>query len=204
MKTDLKKHNDTMPDFLEGQFLIAMPGMSDSRFARTVIYICSHTAMGAMGIVVNRPAEHLGFSDLLVQLDVIPDEEIQYLPEKLEEIEVMIGGPVETSRGFVLHSPDFVTADSMVNADDGICMTATVDMLRAIINGSGPKDVVLALGYAGWGPGQLESEIQANGWLNCPASADIIFHGATDIRYDMALHSIGIDLGHLSPVSGRA
>ncbi|MDB5511567.1 MAG: YqgE/AlgH family protein [Enterovirga sp.] len=192
------------PNYLDGQMLVAMPGMTDERFHRTVIYVCAHSAEGAMGIVMNKPAADLSFSDLLVQLDVIPDREAIRLPNRIETMQVLIGGPVETSRGFVLHTPDFFIDQSTLPIDDGICLTATVDILRAIAKGQGPESAVLALGYAGWAAGQLESEIQANGWLNCPADPNLIFGPSLDLKYDLALRKIGIDLGMLSSQAGHA
>lgn len=204
MEIEFKTGSGDKSAYLDGQLLIAMPGLEDERFARTVIYICSHSDEGAMGIVVNRPAENLSFPELLVQLDVIPNNERIYLPERMSKVDVMIGGPVETSRGFVLHSPDYAVSESTVSIDEAVCLTATVDILRAIARGTGPRNALLALGYAGWAPGQLESEIQANSWLNCGAAADIIFRTAIDIRYNVAMQQIGVDLGQLSTASGRA
>lgn len=136
--------------YLDGQMLIAMPGMLDDRFKRTVIYVCAHSDEGAMGIVMNKPASDLSFSDLLIQLGVIPEKDAIRLPSRVEKMNVLIGGPVETSRGFVLHTPDFFIDQSTLPIDDGICLTATVDILRAIASGKGPESAVLALGYAGW------------------------------------------------------
>jgi putative transcriptional regulator len=190
--------------YLDGQVLIAMPGMSDERFVRSVIFVCAHSAEGAMGIVLNRPAADLSLPDLLVQLDIVPEAERIRLPTEVGRMQVLMGGPVETSRGFVLHSPDFHIDQSTLPIDDSICLTATVDILRAIARGQGPRNAVLALGYAGWSAGQLESEIQANGWLNCPADAELIFDSATDTRYQLALRKIGIDPGMLSMDPGHA
>ncbi|NNM72980.1 YqgE/AlgH family protein [Enterovirga aerilata] len=190
--------------YLDGQMLIAMPGMMDERFQRTVIYICAHSAEGAMGIVLNKPASDLSFPDLLVQLDVIPEKDAIRLPRRVERMNVLIGGPVETSRGFVLHTPDFFIDQSTLPIDDGICLTATIDILRAIAKGKGPESAVLALGYAGWSAGQLESEIQANGWLSCDADPNIIFGPELDVKYDRALRKIGVDLGMLSAQAGHA
>lgn len=184
--------------------LVAMPGMMDERFHRTVIYVCAHSAEGAMGIVMNKPAADLSFPDLLVQLDIIAAQNAIRLPSRVERMNVLIGGPVETSRGFVLHTPDFFIDQSTLPIDDGICLTATVDILRAIAKGKGPESAVLALGYAGWSAGQLESEIQANGWLNCPSDPNLIFGAEPDIKYDLALRKIGIDLGMLSSQAGHA
>lgn len=190
--------------YLDGQMLVAMPGMLDERFQRTVIYLCAHSAEGAMGIVINRRAADLSFPDLLVQLGIIQEGEGIRLPRSVEDMSVLMGGPVETSRGFVLHTPDFFIDDSTLPIDEGICLTATIDILRAIARGKGPSSAVLALGYAGWSPGQLESEIQANGWLNCPADPALIFGAGLDAKYDLALRKIGIDLAMLSSEAGHA
>jgi len=190
--------------YLDGQLLVAMPGMADDRFSRTVIYLCAHSPEGAMGIVVNKPASDLSFPDLLVQLDIIPATDLIQLPQRAGTVQVLMGGPVETSRGFVLHSPDFFIDESTLPIDDGVCLTATIDILRAIAKGQGPANAVLALGYAGWGAGQLETEIQQNGWLSCPADASIIFDTAADHRYEMALRRIGVDPGMLSMEAGHA
>jgi putative transcriptional regulator len=190
--------------YLDGQLLLAMPTMSDERFAGTVIYVCAHSSEGAMGIVVNKPATDLSMPDLLVQLDIIPATDAIRLPQKVGRMQVLMGGPVETSRGFVLHTPDFFIDQSTLPIDDGVCLTATIDILRAIAKGDGPQNAVLALGYAGWSAGQLEHEIQANGWLHCPADADLIFHSALDIRYERALRKIGIDPAMLSSDAGHA
>ena len=155
--------------YLDGQVLIAMPGMLDERFARSVVYLCAHSAEGAMGLVINKPASHIEFRKLLVKLDIIDDEEAIRLPAGTDEIEVLQGGPVEQARGFVLHSADFFIEDTTLPIDERMCLTATVDILRAIAKGEGPDRAALALGYAGWAPGQLDAEIQANGWLSSPA-----------------------------------
>jgi putative transcriptional regulator len=196
--------SDMKPGYLDGQLLVAMPGMMDERFARAVIYICAHSVEGAMGIVLNRPAANVSLPDLLVQLDIIPELERILLPQKVGQMQVLMGGPVETSRGFVLHSSDFHIAQSTLLIDESICLTATVDILRAIARGEGPKEAILALGYAGWEAGQLEIEIQANGWLNCPADAELIFNASAELRYEMALRRIGIDPAMLSMQAGHA
>ncbi len=190
--------------YLDGQLLVAMPGMMDERFARAVIFICAHSAEGAMGIILNRPAANVTMPDLLVQLEIVPEAERIRLPQKVGNMQVLMGGPVETSRGFVLHSPDFHLSQSTLPIDDGICLTATIDILRAIAAGRGPENAVLALGYAGWGAGQLEMELQANGWLNTPADAEIVFNTAADVRYEMALRRIGIEPAMLSMEAGHA
>jgi putative transcriptional regulator len=190
--------------YLDGQMLIAMPAMSDERFSRSVIYVCAHSSEGAMGIVVNQAAANIDFPELLVQLDVIPAAERIQLPQHAEAVKVLKGGPVETGRGFVLHSDDFFIENSTLPIDEGICLTATLDILKAIASGSGPESAILALGYAGWAPGQLENEIQQNGWLHCAADSDLIFGTDVDAKYDKALKKIGIDLGMLSSLSGHA
>src|SRR5579883_221925 len=190
--------------YLDGQMLIAMPAMLDDRFARSLIYVCAHSAEGAMGIVVNHPAPNISFSELLVKLDVIPAADAIRLPPRAGVVKVMRGGPVETERGFVLHSADFFIENSTLPIDDGICLTATIDILKAIARGDGPASAILALGYAGWAPGQLEHEIQGNGWLHCAADADLIFGSDVGSKYDRALKKIGIDLGMLSSEAGHA
>jgi putative transcriptional regulator len=169
-----------------------------------VIYVCAHSADGAMGIIVNRPAGSIDFPQLLRQLDIIDETTTIELPEDGESVRILRGGPVDTSRGFVLHSSDFSIENATLPIDDGICLTATLDILKAIAQGNGPKHAILALGYAGWAPGQLESEIQHNGWLHCPADAELIFGGDTDDKYQRALQKIGIDLGMLSNAAGHA
>ena len=190
--------------FLDGQMLIAMPAMSDERFARTVIYVCAHSSEGAMGIVVNQAAQNIKFPDLLVQLEVIPAAERIQLPNSAETVKVLKGGPVETGRGFVLHSADFFIENSTLPIDEGICLTATLDILKAIARGAGPHEAVLALGYAGWAPGQHEQEIQQNGWLHCAADQDLIFGRDIEHKYEQALRKLGIDLAMLSSEAGHA
>lgn len=190
--------------YLDGQCLIAMPGMADTRFSRSVVYVCAHSEDGAMGIIVNKPAADTRFPDLLVQLDVIPSEELIRLPSQAEKLQVLRGGPVETKRGFVLHTADFFLESATLPIDEGICLTATLDILRAIAIGSGPESAVLALGYAGWGAGQLESEIQANGWLHCAADPALLFDDSVETKYARALGKIGIDPAFLSSEAGHA
>jgi putative transcriptional regulator len=190
--------------YLDGQMLIAMPAMLDDRFARSLIYVCAHSSEGAMGIVVNHPAPNINFSDLLVKLDVIPAADVIQLPSRAGVVKVMRGGPVETERGFVLHSADFFIENSTLPIDEGVCLTATLDILKAIARGDGPASAILALGYAGWAPGQLESEIQGNGWLHCAPDSDLIFGADIGAKYDKALKKIGIDLGMLSSEAGHA
>jgi len=190
--------------YLDGQLLIAMPVMDDPRFERSVIYLCAHSSEGAMGIIVNRPAGSIDFPGLLVQLDIIKKSDQIKLPENAESMKVLKGGPVETGRGFVLHSSDFFIENSTLPIDDGICLTATLDVLKAIAKGDGPNSALLALGYAGWAPGQLETEIQENGWLHCSADPDLIFGGDLVHKYERALKKLGIHAGMLSSEAGHA
>lgn len=190
--------------YLDGQLLIAMPVMEDERFARSVIYVCAHSADGAMGIIVNRPAGSIDFPQLLRQLDIVDEAAPIELSDDGETVKILRGGPVETSRGFVLHSSDYSIKDATLPIDGGICLTATLDILKAIAQGTGPRQAILALGYAGWAPGQLEDEIQHNGWLHCPADPDLIFGRDMDDKYQRALKKIGIDLAMLSNSAGHA
>ncbi len=182
--------------YLAGQLLVAMPGMKDPRFARTVIYMCAHNAEGAMGLVVNRVLDQLTFDDLLSQLGI----DATHIREP---IQVHFGGPVETGRGFVLHSPDY-TRDGTLVVSASVALTATIDILRAIAEGTGPKYRLLALGYAGWGPGQLDTEIRANGWLHVPADEALVFGPELGEKWDRAMAKIGIDPRMLSDAAGHA
>jgi putative transcriptional regulator len=188
--------------FLDNQFLIAMPGMKDDRFARAVIYICAHSDEGAMGLIINQP-QQMRFPDLLVQLGVLDERAAIRLPPQTRDFMIRNGGPVDRSRGFVLHSDDYMVESSLPVSTD-VCLTATVDILRAISAGRGPRRALMALGYSGWGAGQLESEIASNGWLTCPADFDLLFDADVDRKYDRILASIGIDLAHLSIETGHA
>lgn len=190
--------------YLDGQLLIAMPSMGDPRFSRSVIYVCAHSSEGAMGIIINQRAPNISFAELLEQLKIVPTEDRISLPSALNAMEVHLGGPVETGRGFVLHSADYFKAESTLPINDNVCLTATVDILRDIAKGSGPDKALLALGYAGWAPGQLEDEIQSNGWLNCPADPELVFDPAVDRKYNKALDSLGVDPSHLVSDSGHA
>jgi putative transcriptional regulator len=194
----------TEEGYLDGQLLVAMPVMSDPRFARSVIYLCAHSEDGAMGLVINQRAPHISFPDLLERLGIEPSETETNLTDAANALSIHVGGPVETSRGFVLHSSDYFATDSTLPIEDGVCLTATIDILKAIATGHGPNRAILALGYAGWSPGQLESEIQANGWLNCPADLDLIFDPNVDAKYTRALAKIGVDPSHLVNDAGHA
>jgi putative transcriptional regulator len=190
--------------YLDGHLLVAMPNMADERFERSVIYLCAHSSEGAMGLIINKPADHIRFPELLVQLDIVSKQQAILLPPRAMGIEVLRGGPVETGRGFVLHSADFFVENSTLPIDDGVCLTATVEILRAIAKGDGPHQAVMALGYAGWQSGQLESEIQGNGWLHCAADRSILFDAAIEDRYALAMRRIGIDPSMLSSDVGHA
>jgi putative transcriptional regulator len=204
MKLASRARNKSSRGYLDGQMLIAMPSMRDERFARSLIYVCAHSSEGAMGIVVNQAAANINFPDLLVQLEVIPATELIQLPPTVSAVKVLKGGPVETGRGFVLHSSDFYIENSTLPIDEGICLTATLDILKAIAQGNGPQSAVLALGYAGWAPGQLETEIQENGWLHCQADPELLFGIDIEGKYERAMRKIGIDLGMLSSEAGHA
>lgn len=182
---------------LVGHLLLAMPGMPDPRFAKTVIYMCAHSEQGAMGLVVNRVFEALTFPALLEQLGIEPPPTID------ERSSVLFGGPVETGRGFVLHSPDY-RRDGTLEVAGGISLTATIDILKAIAGGTGPRRHLLALGYAGWGPGQLDSEIRSNGWLSVEADDDLVFNPALETKWQRAMAKIGIDPRMLSDTAGHA
>ncbi|HEY1942490.1 MAG TPA: YqgE/AlgH family protein [Roseiarcus sp.] len=188
----------------EGQFLIAMPSLRDGPFARSVVYLCAHRDDGAMGIVINQRADEIEFSRLLVQLEIVGQSEAIRLPARAEAVSVLRGGPVDTGRGFVLHSNDYRAEDSTVAIGDGVCLTATLDILRAIAKGDGPTKAVLALGYAGWGSGQLENEILANGWLVAPADSTLIFDPDFGAKYDRALALLGVHAAWLSSEVGHA
>ncbi|MCB2055217.1 MAG: YqgE/AlgH family protein [Geminicoccaceae bacterium] len=183
-------------DDLAGMLLIATPGMTDPRFRRSVIYLCSYSTQGAMGLVVNRVASDISFVDVVGQLGI-------EVAERAAEVDVHVGGPVETSRGFVLHSTDFTHADSMA-VDESRALSATIDVLAAIASGGGPRRRMFALGYAGWAAGQLDQEIQANGWLLVPADDDLVFGADHATKWDRALFKIGVDPSLLSGVAGHA
>ncbi|CUH67195.1 hypothetical protein TG4357_02866 [Thalassovita gelatinovora] len=182
---------------LTGQLLIAMPGMGDPRFDRAVVLICAYSEEGAMGLIVNKPTEEVALKDMLEQLSIDSGS-------STPDIGVHFGGPVETGRGFVLHSLDYVSSLNTLRVDNTYGLTATLDVLEELAQGRGPENVLLALGYAGWGPGQLESEIAQNGWLTCAATSDLIFGTADQAKWDAALHSLGVDALLLSADAGRA
>ncbi len=191
------KERDETGGPLEGELLIAMPGMGDPRFFNTVIFMCAHGAEGAMGIIVNKPARELSFAELLDQVGVVPGE-------GAESFGVHFGGPVEVGRGFVLHSDDWEAPGATKPLAHGLALTATVEILRDMAAGKGPRRAVLALGYAGWAPGQLESELQTNGWLTCPADEEIVFGTDYEAKWRSALKKIGVDPAMLSSKGGAA
>ncbi|PWR21482.1 YqgE/AlgH family protein [Zavarzinia aquatilis] len=192
----MKQKTESATESLEGKLLVAMPTMGDPRFERTVIYMCAHSPEGAMGLVINKPAEHISFPELLTQLGIEAETEIA-------PIRVLSGGPVEAARGFVLHSDDYNRATSM-DVGDHVALTATVDILKAIATGTGPRRCLFALGYAGWGPGQLDAEIQANGWLHVDADPDILFSADLDSKWTRAIAKLGFEVAQLSGAAGRA
>jgi putative transcriptional regulator len=198
-----KGQKHSFPGSLEGQFLLAMPGMRDERFHRSVIYMCAHSDEGAMGFIINQ-VQPLGFTDILVQLGIVSEQDSIDLSPATRDIIVRNGGPVDRSRGFVLHTRDYFVESSHAVAPD-IGITATVDILRAISRGRGPRNSLLALGYSGWGAGQLESEIAANGWLSFPvADTGLLFDTDVDHKYERIMASMGIDPARLSGVAGHA
>lgn len=182
---------------LTGKILIAMPGMADPRFDRSVVFLCAHSSEGAMGLIVNKPADDLSLSELLVQLNIATGNVVP-------KTRVHFGGPVEHSRGFVLHSSEYAKSESTLRVNDEISMTATVDILEDIAMGCGPDRALLALGYAGWGPGQLEGELALNGWLTSDADAGMIFSGTDGTKWTAALSALGVDPLTLSTTAGRA
>lgn len=186
-----------------GKFLIAMPGMGDARFDKSVIYICAHSNEGAMGFIINQTLDNPKVPDFLCQLEIITKEERNQLPDKALKKLMNSGGPVEPGRGFVLHSPDFIS-ESTVQVDGNICLTATLEILRAIAIGSGPEASFLALGYSGWSAGQLEDEIASNGWLIADAKEDLIYDTNNQTKYTRSLRLLGIDEALLSSSSGHA
>lgn len=179
------------PEHLDGKLLVAMPGMGDPRFAHSVIYMCAHSPDGAMGLIVNKPATDLDFTELLNQLGITAERPI-------EGVDVHYGGPVEHGRGFVLHSRDYAAGDGTLTVNEEFGMTSTLDILEDISLGIGPKACLLALGYAGWGPGQLEDEIRDNGWLICDADAALVFSEDHEGKWNAAMQRIGIDPRMLS------
>lgn len=188
--------NNPESGYLEGQLLIAMPAMTDERFERAVIYLCAHNEDGAMGLILNKVIESISFDELLSQLDID-------VTSADDTPSVHFGGPVESGRGFVLHSAEYMQ-DSSIAVDDHTALTATIDILKDLASGAGPKNKLLAIGYAGWGPGQLETEIHDNAWLHAPVREDLLFDDDNDTKWNRALKSLGVDVSLLSGTAGRA
>lgn len=184
-------------NFLEGKLLIALPGLSDPRFEKSVIFMCAHSSEGAMGLIINKPIEGLGFQDLVKNLNI-------RVKSNTPDAPVLFGGPVDTGRGFVLHSSEYKSGGGTMPVTSEISLTATLDILRAMAEGQGPELSAFTLGYAGWGPGQIEDEIRLNGWVHCDADSKIIFDTDMDGKWSAALRKLGIDLSLLSANSGRA
>lgn len=195
---------ERMEGYMGGRVLIAMPTLDDPNFARTVIYICSHSDEGAMGIIINQPMRELTFRELLQQLQIIPEAGGIELPRHVDSLPVWFGGPVDRGRGFVLHSSDYRSEHSTQRHDNGVCLTATLDILKAIADGKGPDQSMLALGYAGWGAGQIEEELQHNSWLVASADPRLLFEVPPHDRYSYALHSLGIAPEHFPSQAGHA
>jgi putative transcriptional regulator len=191
----MQKEQDERPH-LTGMLLVAMPGMADERFARSLVYLCAHSEQGAMGLIVNQPASSVLFPTIIEQLGIAATIDVSSTP-------VHVGGPVESSRGFVLHSPDYVRESTLV-IDRNFALTATVDILKAMAAGDGPRRSVFALGYAGWAPGQLDSEIQRNGWLITDADAEIVYDLDNKTKWERAMRAMGIDPALLSTSAGHA
>lgn len=182
---------------LTGTLLVAMPGMTDMRFDRSVIYVCAYSSEGAMGLIVNKPATDVTLGALMKQLNIKPSEDTRHMP-------VHIGGPVEMSRGFVLHGSDYTSKLKTLQVDDTFGMTATLDVLEDIAAGEGPRNPLILLGYAGWAAGQLEAEIAQNGWLTVAASPALVFEADDDDKWAAAVGSLGINPLGLSGTGGRA
>jgi putative transcriptional regulator len=182
---------------LTGKLLIAMPGMDDPRFSGGVVYLCAHSDEGSMGLIINKVSEKISASDVFEQLEIVPSE-------TMPTLNICYGGPVEMARGFVLHSTDYTDGDASLSVDDGFSMTASKDILRDIAAGKGPLQRILCLGYAGWSPGQLDSEISQNAWLTCDADSQIVFDLDSDEKWAAALDTLGVSAALLSASAGHA
>ena len=181
---------------LEGQLLIATPMVQDTCFARSVIYMCAHNASGAMGIIINYPVENLDIREIFTQLDIHSDKQARHLP-------VHFGGPVEANRGFIVHSAEYASSESLIQ-QNGIAVTASINVLQALAKGQGPAQGMLVLGYAGWSPGQLEQEIEGGSWIVVPASKQLVFDTDNETKWNVAVSTLGIDMGHYSTDVGHA
>ena len=184
--------------FLEGKLLIALPGMGDERFEKSVIFMCAHSLdSGAMGLCINRPIDGLNFRELASRLELRTTPATPDFP-------ILLGGPMDTGRGFVLHSSDYESNDSTLPITETISLTATLDILRALAAGEGPRQALFALGYAGWREGQIEDEIRANAWIHCDADDTLLFETPHAEIWSAALATLGIDMSGLSALNGRA
>jgi putative transcriptional regulator len=192
-----ERHPDNGDNFLEGKLLIAMPGMTDPHFEKSVIFMCAHSSEGAMGIMINKPVAGLSFHDLMEKLDLNVKPDTPDFP-------ILYGGPVETGRGFVLHSGDYESSEATLPVSEDISLTATLDILRAMADGRGPQHAIFALGYAGWTAGQIEDEIRRNGWIHCDCDPELLFDAELDTKWSAALRKLGIDASGLSPHAGHA
>lgn len=198
MATYSSPHTIEGGGFLEGKLLVALPGMPDPRFEKSVIFMCAHSLeTGAMGLVINKPIEGLNFRDLIEKLEIPTQPGTPDFP-------ILYGGPMDTGRGFVLHSNDYEREDATLAVSADVSLTATLDILRAIAEGKGPERAIFALGYAGWAPGQIEDEIRANGWIHCDADAEILFSADANTKWSTAFSKLGIDISGLTSIAGRA
>ena len=190
-------------DSLRGQFLVAMPDMGDERFRDTVIFLVGHGDEGAMGLVINQSVEDMRFTDILEELELGNKDELIHLPDQVKNRQVLRGGPVQRGRGFVLHSSDYFRAGNSYEVTGDIVLTATLDVLKSMAFSEQPSEALFALGYCGWSPGQLESELQGNGWLTVPFSRELLFGLPIESRYDAALGRLGITRATLSASAGH-
>ncbi len=186
-----------MDKTLEGKLLVAMPGLEDESFSHSVIYICMHNEDGTMGVVVNKPSRHIRLEDLFEGVPLLSNMEPSYMP-------ILVGGPCDRNRGFVLHSRDYCPSNSEIDTSGPFQLTATMDILQAIAQGKGPEHALLALGYAGWGSGQLEKELSHNSWFISDADAGLVFSKEQESIYPTALRRIGVDIGRFSTQAGEA
>lgn len=197
-----RQQKQAAPGYLEGQVLIAMPHMPDPKMEQATIFLCAHSERGAMGLVLNKLVGNMSFSELLRQLRIMPQT------RRIEGVPVQFGGPVETGRGFVLHSPEYSAGAATVKVGQGVGLnvglTATVEVVKAIADGKGPRESMLALGYAGWGSGELEAQIQRNAWLTCPADDYLLFGRHYQNKWEHSIRKLGINPSQLSRDTGRA
>lgn len=197
MSRSKESRAETSDNFLEGKLLIAMPGMADPHFEKSVIFMCAHSSEGAMGIMINKPVAGLSFHDLMQKLDLEVSPSTPNFP-------ILYGGPMETGRGFVLHSGDYESSEATLPVAEDVSLTATLDILRAMAEGRGPQHAIFALGYAGWTAGQIEDEILRNGWIHCDSDPELLFDTELDAKWSIALRRLGIDASGLSAHAGHA